>query len=56
MPDSPKTNSTAMPVAEQKSEPPKIEIRERINRADLIAEKEKIFLFGDNLAERGLGG
>lgn len=56
MPDSPETNSTATPVAEQKSEPPKIEVRERVNRADLFAEKEKIFLFGDNLAERGLGG
>lgn len=56
MPNSPETNSTATHVAEQKSEPPTIEIRERVNRADLRAEKEKIFLFGDNLTGRGLGG
>lgn len=56
MPDSPETNQNASPIAEQKSEPPTIEIRERITRADLRAEKEKIFLFGDNLAGRGLGG
>lgn len=56
MPDSPEPNPTAPPVAEQISEPTKIEIRERINRADLLAEREKICLFGDNLAERGLGG
>jgi hypothetical protein len=56
MPNSPETNQAATPVAEQKSEPPTIEIRERITRTDLHAEKEKIFLFGDNLAERGYGG
>ena len=52
----PETNQFVSSIAEQKSEPPTIEIRERITRADLRAEKEKIFLFGDNLAERGLGG
>jgi hypothetical protein len=56
MPNSPDTNQHASFVAEQKNEPPQIEIRERITRADLRADKEKIFLFGDNLAERGLGG
>lgn len=33
-----------------------IEIWERINREDVRANKDKIFLFGDNLTERGSGG
>lgn len=34
----------------------KIEIRERITREDVRAEKDKIFLFGDNLKQTGFGG
>lgn len=34
----------------------RIEIRERITRQDLSAERNKIFLFGDNLKESGYGG
>ena len=56
MPNLSETNQHASSVTEQKSEAPQIEIRERITRADLRADKEKMFLFGDNLAERGLGG
>lgn len=47
-------NQTSAPV--QTGEPTKIEIRDRIIRADLRAEKDKIFLFGDNLLEWGFGG
>lgn len=34
----------------------KIEIWERINRDDVRLNRNKIFLFGDNLAEKGFGG
>jgi len=34
----------------------KIEIWEHITRKDVRQNKDKIFLFGDNLIERGLGG
>jgi hypothetical protein len=33
-----------------------IEIREHITREDVRQNKDKIFLFGDNLIERGFGG
>lgn len=34
----------------------KIEIWERVTRADVRANPDKIFIFGDNLAGRGFGG
>ena len=40
----------------QNQTPAKIEIRERITRADVRAESDKIFLFGDNLKQTGFGG
>ncbi len=42
--------------AVQKSAPTKIEIRERITRENVRAERDKIFLFGDNLKQTGYGG
>jgi hypothetical protein len=56
MPNVPETsqNQTSAPV--QAGEPSKIEIRDRITRETVRAEKDKIFLFGDNLRELGLGG
>jgi len=56
MPDTPENNQNATSAALQKDEQPKIEIREHITRDDVRAEKDKIFLFGDNLTGRGLGG
>ncbi|HRH41367.1 MAG TPA: hypothetical protein PKY82_06945 [Pyrinomonadaceae bacterium] len=40
----------------QKETSPKVEIREHITRQDVRAEPDKIFLFGDNLAQMGFGG
>lgn len=56
MPNTTETNQTANSVANQKDEIPRIEIRDHITRADVRAEKDKIFLFGDNLTGRGFGG
>lgn len=56
MPNSPEINHSAVSFDNQKDAPDKIEIRERISRADLRADKDKIFLFGDNLSGRGYGG
>lgn len=56
MPNTTETNPTANSVANQKDEIPRIEIRDHITRADVRAEKDKIFLFGDNLTGRGFGG
>ena len=56
MPNTIETNPAANSVANQKDEIPRIEIREFITRAEVRAEKDKIFLFGDNLTERGFGG
>lgn len=49
-------NPNISPVGNQNSEPPRIEIRDHITRDDVRAEKNKIFLFGDNLAQKGFGG
>jgi|GEM_PF-2214881 len=56
MPNTTETNPAANSVANQKDEIPRIEIRDHITRADVRAEKNKIFLFGDNLKEQGYGG
>ena len=56
MPNIPETNQNIDSAPVQTVEPSKIEIRDRITRDDVRAEKDKIFLFGDNLTERGFGG
>ena len=56
MPNTTETNQNANSVAVEKGEPPRIEIRDHISREDIRAEKDKIFLFGDNLTGRGYGG
>ena len=56
MPNTPETNQNISSATLQTGEPSKIEIRDRITRDDVRAEKDKIFLFGDNLTERGFGG
>ena len=56
MPNEPETNQNQTSAVIQTGESSKIEIRDHISRADLRDEKDKIFLFGDNLTERGLGG
>lgn len=56
MPNSPETKHSAVSFDNQKDAPDEIEIRDRINRADLRANKDKTFLFGDNLSGRGYGG
>lgn len=56
MPNNTETNPTASSVANRQDETPRIEIREYITREMVRADKDKIFLFGDNLAERGFGG
>lgn len=56
MPKTTETNQTATFVANQQDETPRIEIREHITRELVRAEKDKIFLFGDNLTGRGFGG
>ncbi len=43
-------------VENQKSEPRKLEIWEHITGDDVRANKDKIFLFGDNLTGKGYGG
>lgn len=43
-------------IGNQKNEPGKLEIWEHITRADVRGNKDKIFLFGDNLTGRGYGG
>jgi len=45
-----------MPDSTENKQSPRIEIREHITRDDVRAEKDKIFLFGDNLTGRGFGG
>lgn len=56
MPNNPENNRNTTSVSTQKGEPTKIEIRDHITRTDVRAEKDKIFLFGDNLAGKGYGG
>lgn len=56
MPNIPETNQNTTSAPLQTVEPPKIETRDRITRDDVRAERDKIFLFGDNLTGRGLGG
>lgn len=56
MPNTTEINQNAISDVIQKDEQPKIEIREHITREDVRAEKDKIFLFGDNLTGRGFGG
>ena len=56
MPNLPETNQNIESAPVQTVEPSKIEIRDRITRDDVRAETDKIFLFGDNLTERGFGG
>ena len=50
------SNSSASFVENQKSEPRNLEIWEHITRSDVRAEKDKIFLFGNNLIGWGYGG
>lgn len=50
------TNQNATSVVNPHDERQRIEIREQITRVNVRAEKDKIFLFGDNLARRGFGG
>lgn len=56
MPNNTETNPNLPSVVNQNDEPTRIEIRDHITRDDVRAEKDKIFLFGDNLAQRGFGG
>jgi len=56
MPNNTETNLNLPSVVNQNDEPTRIEIRDHITRDDVRAEKDKIFLFGDNLAQRGFGG
>lgn len=56
MPNTTANNQNETSIATERGEAPKIEIREHITRDDVRAEKDKIFLFGDNLTERGFGG
>ena len=56
MPNITDNNPNSSSSSTQKDEPTKIEIREYITRKDIRVEKDKIFLFGDNLAGRGFGG
>jgi hypothetical protein len=53
MPNTTEINQNATSAAVQTGEPPKIEIRDHITRADVRADKDKIFLFGDNLTGKG---
>lgn len=50
------TNPKAATGETEKGEPSRVEVRDYITREMVRAEKDKIFLFGDNLAERGFGG
>jgi hypothetical protein len=56
MPNTTEINQNATSAAVQAGEPPKTEIRDHITRADVRADKDKIFLFGDNLTGKGYGG
>src|SRR5215211_4573290 len=56
MPKIPEANQNQTSAPVQTGEPPKIEIRDRITRETVRAEKDKIFLFGDNLTGFGYGG
>ena len=56
MPNIPETNQNIASAPVQMVESSKIEIRDRITREMVRAEKDKMFLFGDNLTERGFGG
>lgn len=56
MPNTTEINQNAISAPVQKDELPKIEIRDYITRETVRAEKDKIFLFGDNLTGRGFGG
>lgn len=52
MPNNLETDQNQTSASLQTGEPPKIEIRDRITRETVRAEKDKIFLFGDDLLER----
>jgi hypothetical protein len=56
MPNTTEINQNAISATVQKDDLPKIEFREHITRDDVRSEKDKIFLFGDNLNGRGYGG
>jgi hypothetical protein len=56
MPNITETNPITTSVSIQRDEPTRIEIRDYITRDDIRADKDKIFLFGDNLTGRGFGG
>ena len=56
MPNTTETNQNANSAVVEKGEPLRIEIRDHITREDIRAEKDRIFLFGDNLTGRGYGG
>ncbi|HMS38823.1 MAG TPA: hypothetical protein PKE69_01260 [Pyrinomonadaceae bacterium] len=56
MPNNTENNPNITLVSTQKDELTRIEIRDHITRDDVRAEKDKIFLFGDNLAQKGFGG
>ena len=55
MPNTTEINQNAN-SAVKNDESPRIEIRDHISRNDVRAERDKIFLFGDNLTGRGYGG
>ena len=55
MPNTTETNQNITSVVKN-GEMPRIEIREHITRQDIRANRDKIFLFGDNLTGRGVGG
>jgi hypothetical protein len=56
MPNNLETNQNISSAPVQTVEPSQIEIRDRITRETVRAEKDKIFLFGDNLTGLGFGG
>lgn len=56
MPNTSETNQNAKSSAVEKGESPRIEIRDYITREEVRANRDKIFLFGDNLTGRGYGG
>lgn len=56
MPNQPENNPNITSPAIQKEESPRIEVSDFITRVDIRAQKDKIFLFGDNLAKKGFGG
>jgi hypothetical protein len=56
MPNTTEINQNAIFATVQRDELPKIEFRGHITRDDVCSEKDKIFLFGDNLTGHGYGG